>query len=225
VVPPAAESVGRDADERLLAEYALTARQAYLDSLDRLEQFYRKHEPGGYKAVRVANVRARFDAVRTYEYFLNAQIPGPDLRPTVVNPEADALYDQAMKLYSQGKGILHTFVTTDYDKERQALGMLRELIEKYPHSTKIAMAAYYIGEIYKEYFNEDVLAVHWYERAWQWDPNIPKPARFQAATVYDLRLMQKPEAIECYRGALEYEQFNKSNCDFARKRLRDLEQQ
>ena len=113
-------------------------------------------------------------------------------------------------------------VTTSYPKQRQALLKFRELIDKYPTSNKLAQSAYYVGEIYKEYFNENVRAVHWYRRAWQLDPNIPVPARFQAATVYDLRLQDKEKAIECYRLAIKHEQFNSSNVRYSHQRIAEL---
>jgi TolA-binding protein len=222
VTAPPGQSLA-NADERLLVEETLAARAGWLACLDKLDEYYRgKNET--FKARLVQNVKQRFGPIQRYTYFPEAEVPGPQLRPTEVIPAADELFARAHKLFQDGKGELHFFVTTKYSKERDAAALFRELIQRYPTSTKIALAAYYIADIYKEYFNEDVRAIRWYERAWQWDPHVTEPARFQAATVYDLRLLQKPEAIECYRGALEYEQFNKSNCDFARKRLRDLEQ-
>jgi len=221
IVPPERESL-EETDEKLLVEYVLAARRRYLNAVDELVHFYRRRNPDSYKTQRVENLQARFDPVRTYTYFLSAEMPGPDVEPIEVVPEADALYEKALNLHEEGKGFLRVFVTTSYSKQRQALQLLLELVRKYPRSTKVALAAYYIGEIYKEYFNENVRAVHWYQRAWQWDPTITKPARFQAATVWDLRLHQKDKAIECYRAAIEHEQFNKSNIRYARQRIREL---
>ncbi|MCD6303533.1 MAG: hypothetical protein J7M21_01055 [Planctomycetes bacterium] len=221
VVPPRGESLA-GADEHLLVEYVAAARKAWRKAMADLLAYYKRTNPNSYKARRVANVLERFDPVRTYMYLLDAEIPPANLRPVEVIPEADKMYAQAIKLYEQGKGILHTFVTTDYRKERQALMLLLDLVHKYPRSTKIALAAFYIGEIYKEYFNENIRAVHWYERAWQWDPNITKPARFQAAVVHDLRLFNRAKAIELYRQVIIHEQFNASNVEFAHKRIREL---
>ncbi len=64
--------------------------------------------------------------------------------------------------------------------------------------------------------------MRWYERAWQWDQNILKPARFQAATVWDYRLQNKAKAVECYKLAIQHEQFNSSNVSFAHRRIREL---
>ncbi len=111
---------------------------------------------------------------------------------------------------------------TNYGKQRKALGMFRELVRRYPNSTRIAESAYYIGDIYKEYFDEDVRAVQWYQRAWEWDPKILKPARFQAAVVYDLLLAQPGKALPLYQAVLKYEQFNGSNVNFATNRIKHL---
>jgi len=220
VLPPPRESL-EGADERLLVEYTVAARNAYLSAADALLAHY-KQTGNTYRATFIESIKKRYDPVRAHMYFQSAEIPGPDLRPTEVIREADELYAKALRLFREGKGILHTFVTTDYNKERQALQLFLELVHKYPTSTKIAPSAYYIGDIYKEYFNEDVRAVRWYERAWQWDPTVTEPARFQAATVYDLRLHNPEKAVECYKGAIEHEQFNQSNANFARKRIEEL---
>jgi len=217
ITPPAGESLA-DVDERLLVEQVVAARNAYHGALAELVALYqRKGE--NFKAALVRSVQQRHDPVRTYMYFLNAEIPGPDLRPTEVVPVADTLFEAALKLHRQGKIVP---LLADYRKEREALEIFRDLIAKYPNSTKIARAAYYIAEIYKEYFNEDIRAVNWYRRAWQWDPTVMLPARFQAATVYDLRLGNNDEAVKCYKLAIQYEQFNRSNVRFACQRIKEL---
>jgi len=218
---PAGESL-QNADEHLLVEYVVSARKAWLKAVQDLVAYYRQTTPGSYKAERVANVLERFDPVRTYLYILDAEVPPADLKPVEVIPQADEMYEKAISLHEQGKGLLHTFLTTSYPKQRQALGILLRMVRLYPRSTKIALAAYHIGEIYKEYFNENLRAVAWYERAWQWDPNITKPARFQAATVHDLRLLNRAKAIELYRQVILHEQFNASNVQWSHNRIRDL---
>ena len=151
-----------------------------------------------------------------------AEVPPAALKPVEVIPQADEMYEKAVALHEEGKGILHIFATTSYPKQRQALGILLRMVRLYPRSTKIALAAYHIGEIYKEYFNENIRAVHWYGRAWQWDVNITKPARFQAATVHDIRLLNRAKAIELYRQVILHEQFNSTNVRWSHNRIRDL---
>ena len=104
----------------------------------------------------------------------------------------------------------------------KAVVLFRDVIDHYPHSTKIALSAYFIAEIYKEYFNENTRAVKWYERAWQWDKNITEPARFQAATVYDLRLKNPKKAIECYRAAIKDDPWRLANREYAQDRIKAL---
>lgn len=217
VVPPNGQSV-EIADERYLVEGVVAAREDYRRAIYELYKLY-KDKDNLFKANIVSRLNQRYDFVRTYDYFPEAEVPGPELRPTDVNPEAEALYNEAYKLYKDGK-ILPA--VTDYKKERQALELFLKLVRRYPSSMRIAVAAYYIGDIYKEYFGENLRAVRWYERAWQWDPNIQKPARFQAAVVYDLRLQEKEKALALYKQVIEHEQFNQSNVSFAYDRIEKL---
>jgi tetratricopeptide (TPR) repeat protein len=220
VTPPPGESL-EGTDERLLVEQALSARNEWLSALDRLHDYYQSKNDS-FKARLIENVKSRLSPVHQYTYFLEAEIPGPELRPTDVIPEADALYDRAHKLYEDGQGPL-SFLTTNYEKERQALKLFRELVEKYPRSTKIALSAFYIGEIYKEYFNENTRAVKWYERAWQWDKHITEPARFQEAIVYDLRLHDPTHAVPLYRRVVKGEDpWRALHVDTAQRRIEEI---
>jgi len=221
ITSPKGESLA-NADEHLLVEYTVSARNAYLKAVQDLVKHYNATAPNSYKARRVANILERFDPIRTYLYFLEAEIPPANLRPVEVIPQAEQMYAKGVQLYGEGKGILRIFVTTNYAKQRQALSILLRLVRTHPRSTKIALAAYHIGEIYKEYFNENLRAVHWYQRAWQWDANLIKPARFQAATVHDYRLYNRAKAVELYRQVIMHEQFNASNVQFAHRRIREL---
>jgi hypothetical protein len=221
VLPPVGESLA-NADEPLLVEYVVGARHEYQKAMADVQDFYRRTGVNSYKAQRVANAIQRLDPVHMYMYVLQAEIPPADVKPVEVIPQADKMFAQGVDLYREGKGLLHTFITTDYKKERQALLILLDLIQRYPRSTKVAQAAFYIGEIYKEYFNEDVRACQWYERAWQWDPAITLPARFQAAVVNDYRLYNRAKAIELYRQVIQHEQFSSTNVTFAHRRIREL---
>lgn len=207
--------IGREAS---LVEQVVSARESWKDRLARLAELY-KSTGMDFKLSLIRSAQRRFDPIRTYRYFLHAEIPPATLRPIQVIPEADALFDKAYKIHRSGKPLP---AITDYNKQREALLLFLQLVEKYPACTKIAHAAYYIGEIYKEYFNENIRAVHWYERAWQWDANINLPARFQAAVVYDLRLAHYGKAVALYREVIKHEQFNRSNVSFATQRIKEL---
>jgi len=217
VFPPQGESV-EHADEMILAEYVVGARKEWQDVAAALQAHY-EQKGESFKAGVIRNMRARLMPEHLYTYFLNAEIPGPDLKPTEVIPEAEQLFEQALALYRQGR-ILPA--VSDYKKERQALELFKQLVQSYPRSTRIALSAYYIGEIYKEYFNEDVRAVRWLERAWQWDPAIPLKARFQAAVVWDHRLHNRGKALELYKEVMKHEQFNQSNVAYAQRRIQEL---
>lgn len=218
IKPPPGEAVA-GADERLLVEYVVAARKEYLQALAGLRAYY-EATGATFRASLVRNMQEeRFDPIRTYMYFLHAEIPGPDLKPMAVIPEAEKLFTQAVRLHRSGK-ILPA--VTDYRKQERALVLFRKLVDQYPTSSTIAEAAFYIAEIYKEYFKEHYRAVHWYRRAWQWDPNIALPARFQAATVYDFHLQNKAQAVACYRGAIEYEPFKSNNVRYAHQRIQEL---
>ncbi len=219
VIPPEAEPV-LQRDQRVLIERAVRARRDYLDALENLARTY--EQAGAVeKLQQVRHMQTVFNHARTYVYDLSA-LPGPDLTPAVVDSQADKLFKEAVELYEEGKVLLK--VTPDLEKEEQALVKFQKLIEEHPSSTRVALSAYYIGEIYKEFFKENILAVHWYQRAWQWDPEIEKPARFQAATVWDMRLHNVPKAVELYRASIEHDPYRLGNERFARARINELTQ-
>lgn len=214
---PAGESV--EEAEATLVERLLAAREEWKNALQQLADYYAANKMN-FKLALVRNVQRRFDPVREHVYFLHAEIPPPTLRPRDFIQAANDLYDQALKLHRQGKPLPGI---TSYRKQRRALAMFLELVRKYPTSTKIARSAYYIGEIYKEYFNENERAVQWYERAWQWKPDILLPARSQAAFVYDFRLHRREKALELYRQVVEREQFASDRVRYALQRIGELE--
>jgi hypothetical protein len=187
-------------DELSLAEPVGTSRRDYLAAVTALRDYY-AGSGNEFKAAMLQNILDRFDPIRTYKYFLQAEVPTGSPRPVEVSAEAEAMYNKALKLHKAGK-ILPLVV--DYQKEREALLLFLSMVETYPNSPRVAMAAYYIADIYKEYFDENYRAALWYERAWQWDPGISKPARFQAATIYDIRLNHRGKALELYKLVLQY---------------------
>lgn len=220
IVAPAGESL-TNADERLLVEYAVSARNQYISCVQKVVRIY-DDKRDTFKASVIRNMQDRLDPVRQYPYFPEAMLPPRDMKGTREIPAANDLYDQAVKMFWEGKGWAHTFISTSYEKERQACMKFMQLIQLYPQSTKIAMSAYYIAEINKEYFKENTLAVYWYERAWTWDPHLPEPARFQAATVYDVHLHNYAKAVECYRLSMKYDPTRLYNYEFSRNRIAEL---
>ena len=112
-----------------------------------------------------------------------------------------------------------------YRKDRmvEAAEVFRQMIEEYPNSDKIADAAFYCGEIHKDYLpGQELIAVNWYERAWTWQSETTHPARFQAAVVYDYRLQDRDRALELYQTVVRNPLADKSNVRFAARRIREL---
>ena len=217
VLPPTGESL-TDADPRLLVEFVLAARAAYKQAMRDLEKFY--SERLSLKKLKfITRVRERFDPVRTYMYFFSAEAPPENMKPVKVIPAAEELYSKALSIYKSGSAVP---LFANYTKQRQALRLLLTITEQHPTSTRSPLAAFYIGHIYREYFNENVRAVMWYERAWKWNPRIQVGARFQAAVVWDYRLQNHEKALELYQGVLEHEFDEPTNRIFATNRIAEL---
>lgn len=204
-----------------LVESLVEHRSAYLHALEDLRDYYREH---GYltKEGWAEHELAGLKKVQTFRYVMDAEIPVQKLHPSESIPEADALFDRGMELMKKGG---HGGLPALYRQKPmiEAVAVFRQLIEDYPSSDKIDDAAYWLGEIHKEYLNDqEEIAVQWYERAFSWNPATPYPARFQAAVVYDYRLHDRDRALELYRAVLAEETNSRSNVDFATRRIEKL---
>lgn len=161
---------------------------------------------------------------RRYNYLLLADLPGPELtRPIEQNPKADELYAIARNYHN------HIRLPLVYSEKnmRMALEYYNRVVREYPQSDKVDDALFYAGEILKEYFNEDDMAVEYYRRAYMADPDTPHPVRFQRAVILDYRLHRRDEALREYRAVLQYEAgkpyfWSRSNASFAEKRIQEL---
>ncbi len=204
-----------------LVESVLSHRAAYERDLAELEAYYAER---GHAQKRswAAYELADSAKVRRFRYLIDAEIPSDALRASESIPEADALFEEAMSLMQQGGHKVPLF----YRKKAmlRAAQAFRTLIEKFPSSDKIDDAAFFSGDIHKEYLSgQESLAVKWYERAWAWDPNTPHPARFQAAIVYDYRLHDRDRALELYQQVITQEaDVDRSNVRFATRRIAEL---
>jgi hypothetical protein len=208
------------AQEVDMVEQVLNYRARYRQSLTQLRDFYRDR---GYNSKRqwADYELADLSNIKTYKYILDAEIPASELRPRNAIVEADELYRKGLDLMKRGGHGIPALYREDMMCE--ALNTFVELITKYPSSDKIDDAAFYCGEIHKEYFkNQDEIAVEWYERAYAWDPQTPHPVRFQAAVVYDYRLHDRARALELYHAVLQEETENKSNTSWASRRIYEL---
>ncbi len=209
-----------DTQEVDLVETVLANRRDYLHSLQRLHDFY---AASGYATKRSwsASELAGMRRVKRFRYLLDAEVPSDALNAVESVPEADQLYEKGLTLMRQGG---HG-VPAIYRRDRmvEAAEMFRDLIEKYPSSDKIGDAAFYCGEIHKDYLpGQELIAVNWYERAWTWEPDTVHPARFQAAVVYDYRLHDRDRALELYQAVVRNPDSNTSNVRFASRRIGEL---
>jgi len=210
----------READEATLVEMVVEARKAYCLAVDELILYY-DSSAQPLKLEMADNIRRRFDPVRTYMYFLDAEVPPADLRPAEVIPAAEQLFEQALALHRRGMAL---GVIIDYQKQRQSLMTFLQLVRSYPTSTKIAYTGYYIAEIYRRGFDEDYRALLWYQRSVQWDPRLDKPSRFEAAKIAEFELHEHRLALQLYRDAVKYESFDAANVRYATRRIEVLEQ-
>jgi tetratricopeptide (TPR) repeat protein len=157
-----------------------------------------------------------------YNYIIEANVAPANLKVSASIPEADDIYYDALQL-DKDAGVLPLF--KNENQLRLALEKYNELIQKHPSSDKIDDAAYKAGVIY-EYFKDYTIALLYYKRAYQWDPDTIYPARFSAARVLDKNLHRNDEALQLYQQAVKTEgQFEKYRewKEFAERRIRELQ--
>ncbi len=219
-LPPSAALTTVERQEVDLVESVLAHRAQYHQELEGLRDYYRDH---GYATKQSwADFELKgLRKVKTFRYLIDAEIPSDQLRPTDRVPEADALYERGRKLLRKGGSGIPVFYREKTMIE--AADVFQQLVERYPNSDKIDDAAFYLGEIHKEYLpDQESIAVKWYERAWTWDPQTPHSARFQAAVVYDYRLHDRDRALELYQSVLKNETADQTNVRFATRRIHEL---
>jgi tetratricopeptide (TPR) repeat protein len=159
------------------------------------------------------------DSMPKYKYLVEAEAAGPNLKASTPIPEADRLYGEALMLQGKAEQLV---IIKDNNLLRLALDKYDQVIRKYPSSDKIDDAAFKAGEIY-DYFKDYTIALLYYQRAYQWNPQTTYPARFRAAFVLDKRLHRRAEALELYQQALEKEGQNYLEWkNFADRRIGEL---
>jgi hypothetical protein len=204
-----------------LVEEMITHRTMYARYLRALATYYSDH---GFpdKARWARRELNDLRLVKPYRYVHDVEVPQATLQPTDTISDADRLYQEGLNLMEEGgHGVPALY---NQRTMKLALARFKELIDRYPNSDKIDDAAFYIAEIHKEYFEEtdNSIAIMWYQRAIDWNPNLPHPARFQMAVVYDYRLHEREKALEMYQEVIENETFNRSNVDWAKARIAQL---
>jgi TolA-binding protein len=220
-----AKQIGSFAD---MVEDLVGTRQALIQKTMDLERAYLQ-AGDSIHADWARRQRALFEGVMIYP-FLSTEAPEHrvDAAPETSIAEADAIFNKAKAILSDVRSVpLMGALTHNKNKAREALAMFKQILEQYPKSDKVDDAAYYCGEIYKEYLREDdpndELSVRYYRWAIQLDPQTPHAARFQCAVVYDFRRHERTKALELYQQVLDTEEnANQSNMRFSASRIEQL---
>ncbi len=194
----------------------LAARQEYEESLKEMRAHYIKvgdKQRADWSEQELLAFHLMFKP--SYNLDVN-DVPPPTLEATLNVKEANELYKYAMEF--KGKGFGDDYVLN----QRRAEMLLRELLEKYPHSDKISDVAYNLGDIYESRaYRQYDRAARYYERSFQWVKGSTTDARLRAAVLYDRQLNERSKAIELYRSVVEYD-IDPGRIKTARKRLDEL---
>ncbi len=202
-----------------IVEQVAANRQAYQQGLEMLTEKYT--ETGDKMKLEWARKELRaLNSMPQYNYIIEAGLAGADLKATDSIEAADALYQEALSLEQQAKGLV---ILRDDNLLRQALDKYNQLIRKYPTSDKIDDAAYHAGGIHEE-FQDYTIAILYYQRTYQWNAETSYPAVFNRAYILDRKLHRMAEALEGYREAAETEGLYRSYKDFAKMRIEELTQ-
>ncbi len=210
-----------DTSEADVVEQMAVNRQAYRQGLELLVGYYVR-TGNNMKLEWAKKELAALNTMPKYNYIIEANVAPANLKVTASIPDADDLYYDALEIDKKA-GTLP--VLKNQNQLRLALEKYNEVIRQYPSSDKIDDAAYKAGAIY-EYFKDYSIALLYFKRTFQWDPETPHPARFRAARILDKNLHQNAEALQLYQQAVKIEgQFDKYRewREFAERRIRELQ--
>ncbi|MFA6185682.1 MAG: hypothetical protein WC770_00515 [Phycisphaerae bacterium] len=193
--------------EVALAEEVLAKRAAYRKELEKLQSFY-EQAGNQLKLEWVQKELKWLNAAPRYRYILQAEVAGDTLISTVNIPQATTLYNEGMELYNKAflspvlfgppKSVIFG---ASKKKLMLALNKFNDLIKEYPTSDKIDEAAYMCGKIH-EYHKDYSIAVLYYKRCFQWNPDTSLAPRYKAAKLLDYQLRERGEALKLYRDSL-----------------------
>jgi tetratricopeptide (TPR) repeat protein len=210
-----------DTSEADIVEKMAVNRQAYRQGLELLASFYTRTGNN----MKLEWAKKELNALNTmakYNYIIEANVAPANLKVSASIPDADNLYYDALDIDNKAGKLP---VLKNQNQLRLALEKYNEVIRIYPSSDKIDDAAYKAGVIY-EYFKDYSIALLYFKRTFQWDPETPHPARFRAARILDQRLHRHAEALQLYQQAVKIEgQFDKYRewREYAEKRIRALQ--
>jgi tetratricopeptide (TPR) repeat protein len=202
-----------------IVEQVINSRQTYRQGLESLVEYYR--QTGNNMKTRWAQKElAELSDVLQYNYIVEAGLAGPDLRATTPIHQANFLYQEALNLEKWAKILV---LVVNEDMLREALDKYNQLIKTYPSSDKIDDAAFQAAGIF-EYFKDYTIAVLYYQRVYQWDPETIHPAEFKAAYVLDIHMHRRAEALELYQQAIKRGNLSTYYKEFAEERIAALTQ-
>lgn len=214
---PASMARAATAAEVDVVEQMSVNRRGYRQGLEMLIEHYSRtgnHMKLGWAKKELASL----DTMAKYNYIIEGSVAGPNLRAKDLIPEADDLYFEALGIVKRAGSL--PFIKNK-NLLRQALDKYNQLIRRYPTSDKIDDAAYNAGGIY-EHFKDYTIALLYYRRASQWDPETIHPARFKAAYILDKRLHRRAEALEFYRQFLKKDAGSVKQREFAEAKIIEL---
>ena len=207
-----------------IVEQMTTNRQAYLKGLELLVGYYTK-AGNNLKLQWAEKELAALKTMPKYNYIIDAIIAPANLKVSASIPEADYLYSDGLELEKKAGPLGPIPHLKNSNLLRLALGKYNQVIREHPTSDKIDDAAFKAGVIY-EYFKDYTIAVLYYKRAFQWDPDTIHPARFRAARVLDKNMHENAEALKLYQQAVKIEgRFDKNRQwkEYAERRIRELQ--
>ncbi len=214
----AASGIADANDETAIVEQLVKNRQDYQRTLNLLIRHYTSS--GDNERLKWAQDELRsFQRMTMYDYIIDPSILSETLRGTQRNPEADAMFQDALKTQRQAQPF-GSRILPDEGMLRVALRKYFQLIRQYPNSDRISHAAWQSAGIY-EYFKDYSKAITFYKRTFQWDPSTTYPARFKAAELLD-KMGRRDEALPLYQEAVSKETRHPENMGIAQRRIKEL---
>jgi tetratricopeptide (TPR) repeat protein len=191
---PAVEFRPADTSEADVVERVALQRQAYEEGLTLLISYY-KGTGNDMKLIWAEDELTRLQQVPKYIYIVEANVAGPELKATESITEADYMYYDARRIDKKARQLL---VIVDENMLRVALAKYNEVIQRHPSSDKIDDAAFYAGQIC-EHFKDYSIALLYYQRTYQWDPDTTHTAYYRAAYILDKKMHRRDEALPLYQ--------------------------
>ncbi len=197
-----------------IIEQVATNREAYRRTLKALVDHY-TNTGNDMKLAWAQKELKTLDKTRQYHYIIEASVAGPNLKPTASIEMANYLYDDAVRREKLAKRFI---IIIDDDQLRVALGKYNEVIKRYPTSDKIDDAVFRAAGIH-EHFKDYTIALLYYQRTYQWDPQTPYLAEFKAAYILDQHLSRRGEALELYQKAIKKGGLTEDEKKFVEERI------